>query len=129
MSVEVARQGGVFAMVGAAATAVHVGTALTAKQFGGLSPLEANLAGYCAAVGVSYLGNAWLTFRRPTRNLAQFGRFLAVSLAALALNQALVYLLVERAGWPFWLALGPVVVMVPVLSFILSRLWAFRSPR
>lgn len=126
---EITRQGGTFAVVGGVATLVHVALALAVREGLGLSPLSANLAGYCAAVGVSYLGNARLTFRRPTRNRAQFGRFLAVSLAALALNQTLVYLLVEKAGWPFWLALGPVVVIVPALSFVLSKLWAFRSSR
>ncbi|WP_332774123.1 GtrA family protein [Phenylobacterium sp.] len=124
---EGARQGGTFVIVGVAATLVHVAVALAAREALGLAPLNANLAGYCAAVGVSYLANARLTFRRPSRNLAQFGRFLAVSLLALGLNQALVYLLVERAGWPFWLALVPVVLAVPTLSFALSKLWAFRA--
>ncbi len=122
-----ARQGGSFILVGVAATLVHVAVALLARETLGLAPLNANLAGYVAAVGVSYLANARLTFRRPSRNLAQFGRFLAVSLLALGLNQALIYLLAERAGWPFWMALIPVVLAVPALSFALSKLWAFRS--
>lgn len=123
-----ARQGGTFILVGAAATLVHVAVALLTREGLGLAPLNANLAGYGAAVGVSYLANARLTFRRPSRNLAQFARFLAVSLLALGLNQGLVYLLVERAHWPFWLALVPVVLAVPALSFALSRLWAFKAP-
>ena len=125
---EHARQGGTFLVVGAAATLVHVAIALLASETLGLPSLSANLAGYCAAFGVSYLANARLTFRRPTRNLAQFARFLSVSLIALALNQALVYGLVEKAGWPFRFALIPVVLVIPVISFALSKLWAFKSP-
>ena len=45
----------------------------------------------------------------------------------LALNQAMVFLLVEGALWPFWAALIPVVTVVPVVSFILSKLWTFRK--
>jgi len=123
---DLARQGGAFVVIGLLATGVHVGSALLAKQ-AGLSALNANLVGYCVAVGVSYVGNARLTFRRPTRDLGQFIRFLTLSLTALGLNQALVYLLVERAHWPFWLALGPVVIMVPAISFVGSKLWAFAA--
>jgi putative flippase GtrA len=121
-----ARQGGAFALIGVLATLVHVVAALSARAGLGLEPLAANLVGYVSAVGFSYLGNARLTFGRPFRDAAQFVRFVLVSLLGLGLNQAIVYLLVERAGWPFWVALGPVVVLVPALSFALSKLWAFR---
>ncbi|UTP38819.1 hypothetical protein M9M90_16560 [Phenylobacterium sp. LH3H17] len=51
----------------------------------------------------------------PNANLAGYGA------------AALVYLLVKRPGWPFWLALVPVVLAVPALSFALSKLWALRA--
>jgi putative flippase GtrA len=121
-----ARQGGAFALIGLLATLVHVAAALGARAGRGLEPLAANLVGYISAVGFSYLGNAWLTFGKPFRDACQFGRFVVVSLLGLGLNQAIIYLLVARAGWPFWAALGPVVVLVPALSFALSKLWAFR---
>jgi putative flippase GtrA len=120
-----ARQGGVFALIGIVATGVHVVVALTARTALALNPLMANFIGYACAVSVSYLGNAHLTFGRPARDAGQFTRFLFVSLLGLALNQAIVHLLVDRAHLPFWLALGPVVVLVPLLSFFLMKLWAF----
>lgn len=123
---QLAREGGTFLVVGLAATAAHVTAALAARELAHLAPLTANLCGYGCAVGVSYLGNARLTFRRRAADPAQFARFLATSLAVLALNQGLVWLLVEQAGWPFRWALGPVVVASPVLSFALAKLWAFR---
>lgn len=122
---ETARQGGAFALIGLAATVVHVTTALAARSGLHLQPLTANLVGYGCAVGFSYFGNARLTFGRPARDAAQFSRFLLISLLGLALNQAIVHLLVDRAGWPFWLALGPVVLLVPLLSFVLLKVWAF----
>ncbi|MBL8770517.1 MAG: GtrA family protein [Phenylobacterium sp.] len=114
-----------FAVVGAAATLIHVAAALTAREAAGLAPLQANLAGYLCAVGASYFGNAWLTFRRPVMHGPQFVRFLVVSLAGLALTQALTWLLVQRLGWPFWAGLAVVAVATPALSFILQRTWAF----
>ena len=124
---EIAREGGTFLVVGLTATAAHVTAALAARELAHLAPLAANLCGYGCAVGVSYFGNARLTFRRRAADAAQFARFLATSLAVLAVNQGLVWLLVERAGWPFHWALGPVVVASPILSFAMSKLWAFRS--
>jgi len=120
-----ARQGGAFALIGLVATGVHVAVALTARTALRLDPLIANFIGYACAVGVSYVGNARLTFGRSARDAGQFARFLLISLLGLALNQAIVHLLVDRGHWPFWLALGPVVVLVPLLSFVLLKLWAF----
>lgn len=122
-----AHQVPLFAVVGVAATLTHVATALAARELAGFTPLEANLAGYLLAVGVSYLGNARLTFRRRALHGAQFARFMAVSLAGLALTQGLTWLLVERLGWPFWAGLCAVALAVPALSFVLARAWAFRA--
>ncbi len=115
-----------FAVVGAAATLTHVAAALAARELAGLSPMQANFVGYICAVGVSYLGNARFTFRRAVLHGPQFARFVAVSLAGLALTQGLTWLLVEQLGWPFWAGLAVVAVAVPALSFVLQRLWAFR---
>lgn len=124
-TVRAARQGGTFALIGLIATGVHVVTALVARTGLRLEPLQANFVGYACAVGFSYVGNARLTFGRPTRDIGQLTRFLVVSLVGLALNQAIIHLLVGIAGWPFWQALGPVVVLVPLLSFGLLKIWAF----
>ena len=118
-----------FVVVGACATLTHVVVALAAREFAGLSPMQANFAGYLLAVGISYLGNARLTFRRRAAHGAQFARFIAVSLLGLALTQGLTWLLVERLDWPFLGGLGVVAVAVPALSFVLARAWAFRAGR
>jgi putative flippase GtrA len=117
-----------FAIVGAVATLTHVSAALVARQLIGLEPLEANFVGYLTAVGVSYFGNARLTFRRRALHGPQFMRFVVVSLAGLGVTQGLTWLLVQQMGWPFWAALGVCAVAVPALSFALSRVWAFRAP-
>ena len=116
-----------FAVVGVAATLTHVAAALTARELAGLAPLQANLVGYLMAVGVSYLGNARLTFRRRALHGPQFMRFIVVSLLGLGVTQGLTWLLVQQLGWPFWAGLCVVAVVVPALSFGLSRIWAFRE--
>lgn len=122
-----AREGLVFAGVGLAATATHAAVALAVRAAFDASPLDANLAGYLSAVGVSYLGNARLTFGRPALSGRRFLRFLVVSLMGLAAGQAITWALAERLGWPFPAALAVVVVTIPALSFAAAKLWAFRS--
>ena len=124
---ETVRQGATFAVVGIVATAAHLTAALTARDLVGMPPLAANLCGYACAVSISYLGNARLTFRTRAADAGQAARFLVTSLGVLAFNQGLVWVLVDRVGWPFHWAMGPVVVGSPVLSFAISRIWAFRT--
>ena len=123
-----ARQAATFAAVGLTATGVHVAVALALRGLAGLTPLSANLAAYLCAVGVSYLGNAWLTFGRPAMDRGQFLRFLVVSLLGLACTQGLTWLLVERLGWPFAWGLAVVAVATPAMTFTAAKLWAFAAP-
>lgn len=124
----VLRQLGWFAVVGVTATATHTCAALVAHHYAGLAPLTANLVGYASAVMISYLGNARLTFGRPAADKAQFVRFIVISLLALGLNQLSVYYCTQVIGWPFAWALAIVAVIVPLFTFVMSKLWAFASP-
>lgn len=123
-----ARQAATFAAVGLAATGVHVAAALAFRHGAELGPLTANFLAYLCAVGVSYLGNARLTFGRPALRGAQFLRFLVVSLLGLACTQGLTWLLVTRLGWRFEFGLAVVAVLTPAMTFAASRLWAFAEP-
>lgn len=118
-----------FAAIGGLATATHALVALGAHEGLGLAPLSANLAGYCCAVLISYLGNARLTFRKAAMHGPQFARFLTISLVALGLNQLLVLVLTGPLQLPFAVALIPVIILVPIFSFTASKIWAFRTAR
>ncbi|HEY3800774.1 MAG TPA: GtrA family protein [Caulobacteraceae bacterium] len=124
----VVREINVFVLVGLAATACHAGVALATQRFAGLGPMSATLAGYVASVGVSYFGNALLTFRRPALHGPQAAKFATISLAGLAINQSVVFVFAHLMGWPLKFALIPVVIVVPTSTFVLSKFWAFRAP-
>ena len=116
-----------FAVGGAAATLTHIVTALALHGGAKLSPLWANFVAFCAAVLISYFGHRGWTFAVEGRHGVRFPKFVSVALAGLAVNQAIVYALVEVIGWPYRLALVAVVVIVPGLSFLLIRHWAFSA--
>jgi putative flippase GtrA len=123
----VVREINVFVLVGVAATACQVGVSLAAQHWAGLGPVAASLAGYLASVGVSYLGNSLFTFRRPALHGPQFARFATISLTGLAINLGTVWLCTHALGWPLWLAMVPVVLLVPASTFVMSKFWAFRG--
>jgi putative flippase GtrA len=124
----VVREINVFAVVGASATAINYVAALAAQRFLGMGPLAAGVAGYAAAVGLSYFGNALVTFRRPALHGPQFARFMTLSLVGLAINLALVFAGTHLLGWRLWQALIPVVLIVPAATFAMAKFWAFRAP-
>ncbi|SEM90549.1 Putative flippase GtrA (transmembrane translocase of bactoprenol-linked glucose) [Loktanella fryxellensis] len=113
-----------FAGVGAIATLVHVGVALLATHLLALLPLLANLAGFIAAVAVSYAGHARYTFRVGQPDRRHLRRFMALSLVSLAVS-SLVTALWTRNGGQMWQGMALVAATVPAVSFLVSRLWIF----
>jgi putative flippase GtrA len=119
------RQLAMFGMIGVTATAAQAAIALWTHAWIGLPPVAANGLGYVCSCSVSYLGNAWLTFRRPALHGPTFLRYVGVSIVGLILSEALTFLCADLLSWPFAVALIPVVTLVPLLSFVLSKSYAF----
>ncbi len=118
-----------FAITGGAATIAHVVAGLALHHFAGLSPLWANFFAFLTAWIVSYLGNWFWTFEARTTHRYSAPRFLIVALGSFALNQAIVWFTTGILDWPFWLALVPVVIIVPLAGFLASRYWAYNDRR
>ena len=116
-----------FAGVGGLATLIHaaVYAALVAKQ---AAPFAANLAAFGLAFLISLIGHYRYSFASSAPWLAASLRFLLVALVGLALNAFGVWLVDQH--WqvhPNW-ALVMMLLIVPPVSFLLSRLWAFAQP-
>lgn len=119
-------------MIGALSTVAHVSIFFAAVHFLEASGLLANALAWGVAFLLSFCGHFYWTFskadvtgsRSPAFRRA-FIRFLVTSLVGLAVNMMVVYLSM------YLLALGPavtgvlIVLTVPVVSFVLSKLWAF----
>jgi len=116
----------IFIVVGVTATACQYVGSLAAQHWLGLGPILASLAGYALGVCVSYFGNSCFTFRRPALHAPQFVRFATISVTGLAINLTIVWIATHSLGWPLWLAMVPVVLLVPTATFVMSKFWAFR---
>nr|WP_316639273.1 GtrA family protein [uncultured Roseateles sp.] len=115
-----------FGLMGAAAALVHLGLVWCLVARGGLAPLLANGAGFCAAFVVSFIGHHRRSFAAqhvPWRQALP--RFLLVALLGFAANEAL-YALLLRSGLDYRLALFLVLGLVAGMTWLLSRHWAFR---
>ncbi|MDM7933606.1 GtrA family protein [Tabrizicola sp.] len=119
-----------FVGVGGLATVVHVLCALVLRHLLAISDQQANLAGFSAAVLVSYVGHARFTFGVEMRSGPQFLRFVFLSLFGLATSSGTVWVVSSHLGFSFATAMAAVAVLVPGMTFLVLRFWVFdgRTP-
>lgn len=114
-----------FGVVGITATITHYIVALLCHEWLGVTLYIANLVGYLSAVSVSYFGHGKLTFRVELNN-AVLRRFVIVSITAFLVSEGLLYVMEDVLLWPHRISLAVVVAIIPVTTFILSKLWVYR---
>jgi putative flippase GtrA len=115
-----------FALVGLAATAVHLTTGITLIALGAPA-LLANVGAFVAAFGFSFAGHHFYSFRGHGVGAGQsFSRFAGVALIGFAINETvLAGLLLLIPDWP-----TPALVIstgtAALSTYVLSAFWAFR---
>ena len=123
----IVQQLGWFVVVGCAAAATHWLGAVVCIGVFEIAPFLANFIGWSIAVFVSFLGHYFLTFKHQEKQLLPaILRFLAVSFGGFTINElAFVYLL-KVTAIPYYVLLAMILIAIAVLTFVLSRYWAFR---
>jgi len=92
----------------------------------GLHPLLANIIAFLVAFQVSYFGHARWTFSVTDPGSRKHKvRFFGVSVLSFVVNEIMYALLLNVLHLHYLLALFIVLISVAVLTFVLSRLWAF----
>lgn len=119
-----------FVATGSTAALVHFAVVVGLVDHAGWAPLVANVAGWLAAFGVSFAGHLRFSFAdqaAPPVRAAR--RFLAVSAGGFAINEAAYAALLHGGGLGYRVALAGVLLGVALLTWLLSRHWAFRGNR
>lgn len=119
---------GKFALVGILATLTHAAVAAGLLQSGTLPAFPANICGFLVAFGVSFSGHYFWSFahlRQRGKALKSMTRFLVIALSGFALNSFVLALWLELTPWPDLFGLLVSIAIVPALSFLGARLWAF----
>lgn len=121
-----------FGIVGVGATLVHVGVALLLKHMlladeqGGFFLIPINIAAFLVAFAVSFLGHYHWTFEVTGSKKRSLIRFFVVAVAGLcASSVVLAQLVVLDLGGDFTKLIISVFV-VPLVSYFLGRVWAFK---
>ena len=114
-----------FCVVGFSGYLVNLGVFAALVSLGA-HHLGAAVGAFCVAWSTNFVLNKYWTFRRHGLSTLQQGaRNLSVSLLALALNLALLEILI-RAGLPEIPAQALAVAAVTPVSFLMNRRWSFR---
>ena len=84
---------------------------------------------FCVALIVSYGLNYHWTFKSSGAHRVMLPRYATVALVGLALNVVITFVMVNMGGYWYGYALLAVISTVPVVSFLLSKYWAFGTGR
>jgi putative flippase GtrA len=123
-----ARSVGMFVAVGTVAAAIHFAVVVALVEGTGMAPLRANVVAWLCAFGASFLGHRLLSFphqRAPWRRSA--ARFFAVSATGFVLNEACYAAALRWTALPYDVVLPVVLLGVAIVTYLLSRHWAFRG--
>ncbi len=116
-----------FGAVGFSGVFVDFGTTFLLKEKARLNPYLANSTGFLLAVCWNFWLNRVWTFESKDPNLsAQFGKFFAVSLVGLGLNNAIIWFLKEKMGFNFYAAKLAATGAVVVWNFFANLAFTFR---
>ena len=116
----------IFILVGSAAALTHLMTVILLVENAHLAPLVANVGGWLCAFGVSYGGHYLLTFAdHAARALQSIFRFFVLSASGFAINESAYAILLRTSSAPYPVLLAIILACVAVLTYLLSRHWAF----
>lgn len=117
-----------FGIVGLAATATHYVILRLAVETLAVPPTPANGLAFLCALSVTYLGQSlWVFQERSRHGTAQMLRFTVSILIGLFANMAIMALSVHALGLTYQGGFLLGLFLVPILSFVVNRLWVFNG--
>jgi len=115
-----------FGITGTSATLVHFSMVILLVEIEHLYPLTANVYGFLCGFIVSFSGHRFWTFSETSRSTrASLPRFFLIATINFSGNQTLYYLLLNKLHMHYTIALLLVLGFMAIITFFLSKLWAF----
>jgi putative flippase GtrA len=118
-----------FAAVGAVGTAAQFAILILLVQSIGWPPALATTAGFLVGAAVNYGLNYHLTFQSRAHHAVAVPRFLAIALASMLLNVAIVWALVHWQTLHYLLGQVVATTVVLAVNFVANRALTFGPPR
>lgn len=114
-----------FAIVGVSATITHFLALTFAVEVGRIPAAIANGIAFALAVFVTYIGQSYWVFRRPVHDVTRLKKFLITAIGGLIANVCIMLLVVNVLSLPYRIGFGIALLVVPALSFVISKTWVF----
>ncbi|WP_299882978.1 GtrA family protein [uncultured Sulfitobacter sp.] len=114
-----------FGVVGVAATGVHLAALTAGVELAGIPPGIMNGLAFCAAVSVTYFGQALWVFRVARRHTLQTLRFAISVLFGILANMAIMAAAVHLFDLPYMFGFAAGLILVPAATFVLNKFWVF----
>ena len=116
-----------FGIVGLIAASIHFLTVVLLVQNFFLAPLTANIFGFMISFQVSYWGHRLWTFQETVAlHRVTFAKLFLVQALNFSANEILFYIFLALQ-LPYPLALIIVLAILPIFTFVTSKLWVFRA--
>jgi len=113
-----------FCAIGAVGAGVNLAVYAGQVQLADIAPVVAAIVAFWVAVAHNYLANRWVTFRNARGGFVTQGtRFAVVSMLALAVNLALLVLLLDVMESIAAQALA--ICLATPVNFLGNKLWSF----
>ena len=116
-----------FAIVGLAATLIHLGVAQGALAAGLATVFWANTLGFIVAFVAGFLGHQYFTFNQTAPFWQAFRRYGVIAVGGFIVNNVVLFGLVQGNILSEAVALAIAITIVPVGTFLASRFWGFKE--
>lgn len=95
------------------------------------SNLTANLLAWIVAVSFAYLMNKWQVFQSRSSSvgeeISKVGKFFGARLVTLGIEQATIYIFIEKLAMDRWIVKCSLAVIVIVVNYVFSKLFIFQN--
>lgn len=126
LAIERAAQPARFLVVGAAGYGINIGV-FALLVGAGVTYVLASVVSYVVSNALMYLGNRYFTFRLGHEGFwSAYGRYLLVGLLVVAMNAAVLAVLVEGPGLDETLAQALSLLAVTPPAYLMFKRWTFR---
>lgn len=115
-----------FCMVGSLGLVIDFSSTYLLKDKLQFNKYLANSVGFCLAVTSNYFLNKYWTFQDLTLEYVSQGtKFFLISVIGLLLNNQIVYLLINRGKWSFYVSKLIAILIVVLWNFLANTFYTF----
>ena len=116
-----------FCVVGFSGMLIDFGTTWLLKEKAGVNKYIANSTGFILAASSNYIWNRVWTFQSNNDQIAvEYFSFIFISLAGLAINNFVIYILNDRLRINFYISKLLAIGVVTIWNFVMNFIFTFR---